>query len=125
ASSNDSASQRPPPGVVWPPPMGDIILTRRELYDRAWNTPIEKLAQELGLSGRGLGKLCARYGIPVPPRGYWSKKAAGKRVRQPALPELQDPYRQKIHFHSRSSTAMTEPQESASAPHPLVLFEHD
>jgi hypothetical protein len=55
-----------------------ITLTRQELYERVWTTPVEALATELGLSGRGLGKLCARYDIPVPPRGYWAKKSAGK-----------------------------------------------
>ena len=41
------------------------------------------------MSGRGLGKLCERYGIPVPPRGYWAKKAAGKRVFRPPLIEIE------------------------------------
>jgi len=66
--------------------MGQIILTGQELYNRAWSTPLDRLARELGLSGRGLGKLCARCNIPVPPRGYWAKRAAGKRVSQPPLP---------------------------------------
>jgi hypothetical protein len=34
-----------------------VTLTREELYDRVWTTPVEMLAGELGLSGRGLGKL--------------------------------------------------------------------
>ena len=60
--------------------MPPLTLTRQQLHDRVWTTPTDKLAGELGLSGRGLGKLCARHDIPVPPRGYWAKKAAGKRV---------------------------------------------
>ena len=43
--------------------MPTITLTRQQLYDRAWTTPIETLAKELGLSGRGLGKLCDRRNI--------------------------------------------------------------
>lgn len=38
------------------------------------------IAKEYGLSDRGLGKLCERNSIPVPPRGYWAKKAAGHKV---------------------------------------------
>jgi len=34
---------------------------RQQFYDRVWTTPVETLAAELGLSGRGLAKLCARY----------------------------------------------------------------
>jgi hypothetical protein len=32
------------------------------------------------ISGRGLGKMCARLNIPVPPRGYWAKLAVGKPI---------------------------------------------
>jgi hypothetical protein len=53
--------------------MPSITLTRQQLYDRAWTTPLDTLAKELGLSGRGLGKLCQRHDIP-PPRGWWRKR---------------------------------------------------
>ena len=43
------------------------------------------------MSGRGLGKLCERHGIPVPPRGYWARKTAGQKVKRPPLVELSDP----------------------------------
>jgi hypothetical protein len=46
-----------------------------------------KIAPRYGISDRGLGNLCARAGIPVPSRGWWAKKAAGKRLpKQPELP---------------------------------------
>lgn len=66
-------------------------FTHRELYDKVWRTPVDTLAKELGMSGRGLGKLCERHGIPVPPRGYWARKAAGQKVKRPPLVELSDP----------------------------------
>jgi hypothetical protein len=34
----------------------------------------------------GLAKACKRHGIPRPPRGYWAKLEAGKRVDKPKLP---------------------------------------
>ena len=52
-------------------------LTRQQLYDEVWAEPVTKIAKRLGLSDRGLGKLCARHDIPVPPRGYWARKAHG------------------------------------------------
>lgn len=51
--------------------MKDFYLTREELYARIWSKPIRDNAKELGLSDVGLGKLCRRSGIPLPPQGYW------------------------------------------------------
>lgn len=46
-----------------------IKITREELYEKVWNTPMQKLAMEFGLSDVGLAKLCKRHQIPVPGRG--------------------------------------------------------
>jgi hypothetical protein len=53
-------------------------ITRRDLYNRVWSTPMSKLARELDISDVGLAKVCRRRNIPRPPRGYWAKLAAGK-----------------------------------------------
>lgn len=63
-----------------------IVLARKELYDRVWTEPMQKLSKDFGLSDVGLAKICRRYAIPVPPRGYWAKKQAGHKVRQTPLP---------------------------------------
>jgi hypothetical protein len=60
-------------------------ISRRELYEKVWTTPLRRLAPELGLSDVGLAKLCTRHGIPVPPRGYWAKLQHGHRSRRPRL----------------------------------------
>lgn len=62
-------------------------LTRKELYDRVWSTPVKKLAPTLGLSDVGLSKICRRFNIPVPPRGYWAQLAFGKAVERASLPD--------------------------------------
>lgn len=64
------------------------IFTRKELYDPVWQTPMTKLSKEVGLSDQGLAKLCRRRHIPLPPRGYWAKQAAGKKTTQTPLPEF-------------------------------------
>ncbi len=66
----------------------EIHLTRPELFERVWSEPVEKLAREWDLSGRGLGKACAKMQIPVPPRGFWAKTEHGHKVRRPRLPDL-------------------------------------
>lgn len=63
-----------------------ISLTREELYEQVWTEPIVHIARRLGLSDRGLGKLCARYDVPVPPRGWWAKKQHGHPARRIPLP---------------------------------------
>ncbi len=67
-----------------------IRLTRQELYDQVWSTPMRKLALRYGLSDVGLAKICARHDIPRPLRGYWAKKEFGKAPPQTPLPNPQD-----------------------------------
>jgi len=61
-------------------------FTRQELYDLAWSEPMKTLAERFGLSDVGLAKACKRYDIPRPPRGYWAKLKAGKKVHRQSLP---------------------------------------
>lgn len=62
------------------------ILTRRALYDLVWSKPVRTVADELNISDVGLRKVCVRADIPIPARGYWAKREAGKPVVQTALP---------------------------------------
>lgn len=48
---------------------------------------MSRLCDEFGLSDRGLAKICERHAIPTPPRGYWAKREAGRKVRQTPLPD--------------------------------------
>jgi hypothetical protein len=60
--------------------------TREELYEKVWRTPMAKLAEEFGVSDVALAKRCRNQDIPVPPRGYWAKLAAGKTPSKAPLP---------------------------------------
>ncbi len=66
-------------------------LTRQELYDKVWSTPMRTLAGTYGLSDVGLAKICERHGIPRPPMGHWSKLQFGKESPQIPLPPCDDP----------------------------------
>ena len=61
-------------------------LTREQLYERVWTTPLLQLAAEFSISSVALAKRCRKLNIPTPPRGYWVKVEFGKRVRKPPLP---------------------------------------
>jgi hypothetical protein len=60
--------------------------SRIELYELVWAKPMTHLAKELGLSDVGLRKICVKYGIPLPARGYWSRLQFGKQDPRPELP---------------------------------------
>jgi hypothetical protein len=67
-----------------------ITLTRDALYNQVWQTPMSRLAGEYGISGNGLAKICDRLNVPCPPRGYWAKKVAGKKVVTYRLPDASE-----------------------------------
>ncbi|MFM0705633.1 hypothetical protein [Paraburkholderia sediminicola] len=62
------------------------LFTRQQLYELVWSGPMTTLAKTLAISGVGLAKACRRGDIPVPPRGYWARLAAGQRVVRTPLP---------------------------------------
>lgn len=62
------------------------LFTRQQLYELVWSGPMTTLAKRLTISGVGLAKACRRGDIPVPPRGYWARLAAGQRVARTPLP---------------------------------------
>lgn len=63
---------------------------REEIYAKVWKAPIEDVAKELDLTDFTLRKTCERLWIPIPGRGYWTRKAAGQPVvPAPPLPKVQ------------------------------------
>lgn len=69
--------------------MAEEIKSRVDLYSAVWSKPMMKLAEEFGISGRGLAKLCERLRVPVPPRGYWRKVSLGQSIKKILLPEVE------------------------------------
>jgi len=68
-----------------------ITVTRQELYDRVWSTPMQTLARDFGLSDVGLAKLCRRHEIPLPGRGYWARIQYGQQPGRVSLAPLKEP----------------------------------
>ncbi len=62
---------------------------RDELYQKVWERPLTKMAQEYGVSAVTLGKACRKLLVPVPGRGHWAKLVHGHDgVPKPPLPKL-------------------------------------
>lgn len=62
-----------------------LKLTRAELFDRVWTTPVVRLAEEFGITNFLLASICRKHQIPTPGAGYWSRAAHGKGGARPEL----------------------------------------
>lgn len=61
---------------------------RQRLYDEVWKEPSEAVAKHYGVTGVALAKACRLMDVPKPPRGYWAKVAAGRKLpKRPPLPK--------------------------------------
>ena len=67
-----------------------VIITRVELYDLVWVTPLVHLAKKYQISDSGLRKICKRLDIPLPNSGYWSKLKFNKPVKKIPLSKNSD-----------------------------------
>jgi hypothetical protein len=76
--------------VEIPIPLHARRVTREELYQMVWDKPMIRLAEEFGITGNGLAKVCGRLDVLYPPRGHWAKKEAGKPVVTLKLPPRRD-----------------------------------
>lgn len=78
--------------------MNNVVkLTRTELYDKVWTTPLTTLSKEFYLSDNGLRKICIKFDIPLPPMGYWQKLQYGKKVIKTPLPKQENEQEIKIY----------------------------
>ena len=67
--------------------METIQLTRKELYDLVWSTPLSKIAEKYAVNPDGIKKICKEFNVPMPPNGYWSKMKFNKIVEKDKLDE--------------------------------------
>ncbi len=63
------------------------MVSREELYELVWSKPMTKVAEQFGVSGSYMARVCAILNVPRPERGYWAKLAVGKAPPAEPLPE--------------------------------------
>lgn len=73
-------------------------ITRKELYEEVWSTPVSKLAPKYNLSDVGFAKFCRRCDVPRPPRGYWARIEAGQKVKRTPLSRSNENGEIKVHI---------------------------
>ena len=93
---------------------------REELYAEVWARPLIKVAPKYGISAVALGKVCDKLQMPLPGRGYWTKKEFGKPVEHPPLPPGKNlPIVHRMKFPSSeqpSSSSAIAPKETPTDP---------
>lgn len=60
--------------------MATIELTRKELYEILWSTPLSRLAERYALTREGFKTICRQFEIPMPDNGHWMKLKYNKKV---------------------------------------------
>lgn len=86
-------------------------MTREELHAQVWSQPMRTLAKSMGISDVALAKRCRAANVPVPPRGWWARKEAGKPVKVEPLPPL--PFAMANYFPAIDRQAMAEEAPSS------------
>ncbi|MBF4559241.1 hypothetical protein H7698_24490 [Pseudomonas sp. p50] len=108
-----------------------VTFTPKELFDKVWETPVLKLAQEIGISDVALSKACRKAGLVLPPRGHWAKPVS-KRPSKPKPPTDERPIsfmvldrstppaRGAVPVQPKAVRSAIEVPPTLLAPHPLV-----
>jgi hypothetical protein len=65
-----------------------VSFTVVELFEKVWQTPMAKLAHDIGVSDVAVAKACRKAGIPLPERGHWAKSEK-QRQRKPKPPQVE------------------------------------
>jgi hypothetical protein len=90
-----------------------IELTREELFKQVWKRPMTKVAADYGNSDVALKKICDKHRIPVPGRGYWAKKSAGKNVEKAHFRTVADPDINRVVIYGSPMQKLPEPVKKA------------
>ncbi len=90
---------------------------REELYEKVWEKPMLKVAEEYGVSSVALGKTCRKLCVPVPGRGHWAKLAHGhqgaRKIPLPKLDKVPVIFRSAIAAKKLPSVDQTDPELAA------------
>lgn len=66
---------------------GGRVISREEIYGKLWSAPACHVADDYGISGSMLARICTKLDVPRPPRGYWARPDKWRKAHQPPLPE--------------------------------------
>ena len=99
-----------------------VTLSREQLHAMVWSEPMTKVAARFGVTDVALRKKCVRHSVPVPGRGYWQQRDAGRSPAPIELPRHTDTG--SIEFCLRGATDSVLPSQQAAignGPLPAVV----
>lgn len=99
-----------------------LTLSRRDLYELAWSKPMAQLAKDFGISDVALAKRYRAVDVPVPPRGWWAKKAAGNDLPRTPLPKYRTSETAAEALPPHGSTRRAPKEVLRDGPEPQVHF---
>lgn len=70
--------------------MNKLNLIGKELYGLVWEKPINHIIETYGGSYQEVKEMLAKYNVPYPENGYWSKLRSGHKVQQVELAQDRD-----------------------------------
>ncbi len=65
-----------------------VIVNRDTLFTMLWETPVSKFASKHDIPEKEIRKVCNKYVIPLPSRGYWAKRRYKKKLKVPVLDKI-------------------------------------
>ncbi len=93
-------------------------LSRQQLYDLIWSTPVAKVAADYGVSEAVVKYHCNNRNVPRPTKRHWVNLAAGITPRKkPLPPSVQDVF--EIEAQKRVPKVLALPEPGAPL-HPLA-----
>lgn len=63
-------------------------ITREQLYEEVWRTPLTTLAKDWGIPISGIVQACVDMNVPRPGTGHWQLLRKGRQVERAALPPM-------------------------------------
>lgn len=60
---------------------------REEFFELCWEKSISWFCRNYLITYQEFKNICAKYNIPLPPNGYWTKRKFGKVIGKPPLPK--------------------------------------
>jgi HNH endonuclease len=65
-----------------------VRLSKEELFNLVWSAPMKQAGAIHGISDSALIKKCKKFGVKMPPNGYWLSRNSGK-THEEALAQLE------------------------------------